>query len=146
MNLGWGPRPRLGQVDILNQMRETHFCRVSTAPVSELLSLRAYGRVLAHTDGAASRVDWTKIKLENGTLTMAAFRALGNHVVNTVKENIDAVVGSLRHRLNLNVLRDRISEHKRGYSFVKDPSTELGSAFLDLANSICAGLEHGLVT
>ena len=67
-------------------------------------------------------------------------------MVNTVKDNIDAVVGSLRHRLNLSVLRDRISEHKRGYSFVKDPSTELGSAFLDLANSICAGLEHGLVT
>jgi hypothetical protein len=150
VNLGWGPRPRLGQVDVLNRMRERHFCQGSTAPVRELLSLRAYGRVLARTDGPAFRVDWTddgtSIKWENGTLTMTALRALGNHVVNTVQVNIHAIVRSLRHRLNLSVLRDRISEHKRGYSFVQDPSNELGSAYLDLANRICAGPEHGLVT
>lgn len=118
--------------------------------MSELLTVRAYGRVLARTDGPAFRVDWTddgtSIKWENGSLTMTAFRALGNHVVNKVQENIDGIVGGLRHRLNLSVLRDRISEHKRGYSFVQDPSNELGSAYLDLANSICAGPEHGLVT
>jgi hypothetical protein len=149
-NLGWGPRPSLGQVDILNQMREQYLCQGSTAPVSELLSLRAYGRVLARKDGPAFRVDWTdggtSIKWEHGALTMTAFRALGHHAVRVVQENIDAIMGSFRPNLNLSVLRDRISEHNRGYSFVQDPTNGMKSRYLDLANSICAGPEHGLLT
>lgn len=56
-SLGWGPRPSLGQDKNLNEMREKYLCLGSPAPVSELLSLRAYGRVLARTDGPAFRVD-----------------------------------------------------------------------------------------
>jgi hypothetical protein len=54
-------------------------------------------------------------------------------------------MGNFRPKLNLSLLRDRISEHKHGYSFVQDPKNELRSSYLDLANDICALPEHGLM-
>lgn len=88
MSLGWGPRPSLGQDKILNEMRENYLCQGSSAPVSELLSLRAYGRVLARTDGPAFRIDWSddgaSMQWENGSLTMAEFCALGHRALSMV--------------------------------------------------------------
>lgn len=54
-------------------------------------------------------------------------------------------MGSFRPKLNLSLLRDRISEHKHGYSFIQDLKNETDSSYLDLANSICALPEHGLM-
>jgi hypothetical protein len=149
-NLNWGPRPSLGQDIILNQMREAFLCQGSSAPVSELLSLRAYGRVLARTDGSTFRVEWTddgsSVKWEDGSLTMTQFRALGHHALRLAEGTIDALVGKYRLGLNLSLLRDRISEHRRGYSFVQEPKNNISSAYLDLANKICADPESGLMT
>jgi len=149
-NLNWGPRPSLGQDIVMNQMREAFLCQGSSAPVSELLSLRAYGRVLARTDGSTFRVEWTddgsSVKWEDGSLTMTQFRALGHHAIRLAEGTIDALVGKYRPGLNLSLLQDRISEHRRGYSFVQEPKNDISSAYLDLANKIGADPERGLMT
>jgi hypothetical protein len=149
-NLNWGPRPGLGQDKLLNQMREAFLCQGSSAPVSELLSLRAYGRVLARTDGSAFRVEWTddgeSVKWEDGILTMNQFRALGRRALNLVQETIDELMGTFRPTINLNLLRDRISEHRHGCSFVQEPKNDISSAYLNLANRICADTQSGLMT
>lgn len=147
--LDWGPRPSLGQDKLLNQMREAFLCHGSSAPVSELLSLRAYGRVLARTDGSAFRVEWTddgeSVKWEDGILTMNQFRALGRHALNMVQETIGELMGTFRPTINLSLLRDRISEHRHGYSFVQEPKNDISSAYLNLANRICADTNSGLM-
>jgi hypothetical protein len=149
-NLNWGPRPSLGQDKLLNQMRETFLCQGSSAPVSELLSLRAYGRVLARTDGSAFRVEWTddgeSVKWEDGILTMNQFRALGRRALNLVQETIGELMGTFRPTINLSLLRDRISEHRHGYSFVQEPKNDISSAYLNLANRTCADTKRGLMT
>jgi hypothetical protein len=92
VSLGWGPRPSLGQDKVLNEMRENYLCLGSPAPASELLSLRAYDRVLARTDGPAFRVDWTddgtSMQWETGSLTMKDFCALGHRALSMVQESI----------------------------------------------------------
>lgn len=149
-NLDWGPRPSLGQDKLLNQMREAFLCQGSSAPVSELLSLRAYGRVLARTDGSTFRVEWTddgeSVKWEDGILTMNQFRALGYRALNLVQETIGEFMGAFRPTINLSLLRDRISEHRHGYSFVQEPKNDISSAYLNFANRICADTNSGLMT
>jgi hypothetical protein len=148
-HLSWRPRPRLGQDKILNKMREDFACQDSPAPLSELLSLRAYGRVLARTDGPAFRVDWAEdgssVKWDDGSLTMAAFRNLGHHAPSRVQDAIGTLMGEFRPNLNLSLLRNRISEQSHGYSFMHDPKNEISSAYMDLASKICTGMEHGLM-
>lgn len=149
-SLGWGPRPSLGQEKILNKMREKYLCQGSPAPAGELLSLRAYGRVLARTDGPVFRVDWAddgnSVEWEDGSLTMTDFCSLGHRALSMVQESIAAIMGRSRPKLNLSLLRDRISEQRHGYSFVQDPKNGTSSSYLDLADSICALPEHGLMT
>jgi hypothetical protein len=117
--LVWGPRPSLGQDKVLNEMRENYLCLGNPVPVSELLSLRSYGRVLIRTDGPAFRVDWTddgaSMQWENGSLIMMELYALGHRALSIVQKSIGIIMGSFRPRLNLSLLRDRISEHKHRY-------------------------------
>lgn len=148
--LGWGPRPRLGQDKLLNKMREEFLCQGSPAPLTELLSLRAYGRVLARTDGATFRVDWaedgTAVKWEDGSLAMTGFRGLGHHALSQAQEMIGPLMGEVRPSLNLSLLRDRISEQSHRYSFLYDTRNEVSSVYMELAREICARPEHGLMT
>jgi hypothetical protein len=149
-DISWGHRPSLHQDKALNKVREGFLCRGSAAPVGELLSLRAYGRVVARTDGPAFRVDWTddggSVKWEDGTLTMREFRALGHRALCLVQESLDALLVSFRPVLDLNVLCDRISNHTYAYSFVQDPRNNIDSAFLEYSETICADSNLGLVT
>jgi hypothetical protein len=105
---------------------------------------------MARTDGSAFRVEWTddgeSVKWEDGILTMDQFRALGRHALNLVQETIGELMGTFRPMMNLSLLRDRISEHRHGYSFVQEPKNDISSAYLDLANRICADTKRGLMT
>ncbi|KAK1950831.1 hypothetical protein LY78DRAFT_543274, partial [Colletotrichum sublineola] len=44
-------RPRHGQLEKLNAVRREKMCLASQAPLGELLSLRAYSRAVAQSDG-----------------------------------------------------------------------------------------------
>ncbi|KAM0724082.1 hypothetical protein Q7P37_000262 [Cladosporium fusiforme] len=90
--------------------------------------------------------DSSSVKWEDGSLTMTEFRALGHHALRLVQGTIDALMGKFRPALNLSLLRDRISEHKHGYSFVQEPKNDISSAYLNFANRICADPESGLMT
>ena len=55
-HVGWDARPRTGQLEKLNHVRERFMCLGSQAPLGELLSLRSYGRAFSRTDGPSFRV------------------------------------------------------------------------------------------
>lgn len=149
-DVGWGPRPSLHQDKALNKVREAFLCNGSAAPMGELLSLRAYGRVMARTDGPTFRVDWTDdgsgVKWEDGKMTMKEFRALGRRALHHVKESLDGLLAGFRPVLDLNVLHDRISNQTHAYSFVQDPRNNIDSAFLEYSEIICADPTFGLVS
>jgi hypothetical protein len=77
---------------------------------------------------------------------MDQFRALGRYALNLVQETIGELMGTFRPMMNLSLLRDRISEHRHGYLFVQEPKNDISSAYLDLANRICADTKRGLIT
>lgn len=148
--IGWNARQPSAQHKTLNKMREAFFCMGCPAPVGELISLRAYGRTVSRTDGPAFRVDWdddgSRIKWDEGEITMTEFRALGHRVVDMVDESITEFIGDFNPALDLEHLRDRISELKHGYSFVQDPSNDLSSAYIELSEKVCTDPQQGLMT
>jgi hypothetical protein len=56
--IGWTAWPRYGQLDLLNRVRRNKMCSGLQAPMSELLSLRSYGRAISRSDGPSFRVNW----------------------------------------------------------------------------------------
>jgi hypothetical protein len=167
--LGWHARPGFSQQKTLNRVREALLCQGSEAPVGELLSLRAYGRTVSRTDGPAFRVDWSRdgqnIRWDGGELSMADLRGIGHKAVALVNRFIAAklrgtgrkavvlvdrfmanIFGTLRPDLDMGTLRDKISEHKNGYSFVHDKTNGLDSIYLELFERVCANPVHSLMS
>jgi hypothetical protein len=148
--LGWSARPCVGQQKALNKVREAFLCQGSAAPVGELLSLRAYGRTVSRTDGPTFRVDWSSdgnsVKWDGGELSMERFKSVGHHVVDLINHSMGTIFGAFRPDVNLSMVRDRISEHKNGYSFVYDRANGLNLKHLELSERICADPVHGLTT
>lgn len=148
--LGWDVRPCLGQQKALNKVREAFLCQGSAAPVGELLSLRAYGRVVSRTDGPTFRVDWSNdgssVRWDGGELTMSHFRGIGHESLNLVHQSIRDLFGVRAPSLDLNSLQDRMSEHKNGYSFVHDNRNGLSHGYLEASEKVCADPVHNLMT
>jgi hypothetical protein len=148
--LGWDARPCLGQQSSLNRVREAFLCQGNAAPVGELLSLRAYGRVVSRTDGPTFRVEWShdgsSVRWDDGELSMADFRGIGHQATSLVRDCIEGVFGTGLPSLDLNVLHDRMSEHKNGYSFVHDSKNGLTHGYLEFSERVCADPVHSLMT
>jgi hypothetical protein len=148
--LGWDARPSLGQQGSLNKVREAFLCQGNAAPVGELLSLRAYGRTVSRTDGPTFRVEWShdgsNVRWDDGELSMADFRGIGHRATNLVRDCIDGLFGTALPSLDLNVLHDRMSEHKNGYSFVHDNKNGLTHGYLEFSERVCADPVHSLMT
>jgi hypothetical protein len=62
-----------------------------------------------------------------------------------VNRFIADIFGTLKPGLDMGALRDRISEHKNGYSFVHDKNG-LDSKYLELSERVCADPVHNLMT
>jgi hypothetical protein len=83
--LGWRSRPSEGHLKRLHQIRRKYTCIGCLTPIDEFISLRAYGRKIAPTDGPAFRVFWSEdgetVSFEGGSLRMEKFRGLGHHLL-----------------------------------------------------------------
>jgi hypothetical protein len=49
-------------------------------------------------------------------------------------------------KIDLEKLRDRLSNQDQGYSFVQDPANDLSSAYLDLSSRACLDPIGGLIS
>jgi hypothetical protein len=144
--LGWRARPGFSQQKTLDKAREAFLCQGSEAPVRELLSLRAYERTVSRTDGPAFRVDWSpdgqSVRWDDGELSMTDLRGIGHKAVALADRLIADMFGATRPDLDMGTLRDKILEHKNGYSFVHDKTNALDSKYLELSERVCADPVH----
>jgi hypothetical protein len=73
---------------------------------------------------------------------MAKPRGIGRKAVVLVDRFMADIFGTLRPDLDMGTLRDKISEHKNGYSFVHDKTNGLDSKYLELFERVCANPVH----
>jgi hypothetical protein len=63
-----------------------------------------------------------------------------------VNRFIADIFGTLQPGLDIGTLHDKISEHKNGYSFVREKNNGLDSKHLELSARVCADPVHNLMT
>jgi hypothetical protein len=76
---------------------------------------------------------------------MTDFRRLSRRAVDLAKQSIDSLLYSIQPLVELDKLRDKISDNTRGYSFVHDPLNGLRWAYLELSLRACLDHEGGLM-
>jgi hypothetical protein len=79
-------------------------------------------------------------------LLIEKFKSIGYYVVDLINHSIGTIFSTFRPNVDLSIVRDRISEHKNGYSFVYDRANGLDLKHLELSERICADPVHGLTT
>ena len=86
----WPQRPRHSQVLELNQLRQETLCYGVQAPVGEFLSLRAYGRSLANSEGAVFKFFWSddgrRVTWSGMQSTVDDFQRLGENVLDAATQ------------------------------------------------------------
>jgi hypothetical protein len=106
----WGARPRCGQLERLNPIRERFLCSGCQAAMGELLSLRAFGRASSRSDGPSFRVRWTededKVLWQDGQIDMDQFRRLSREVLESVEASVAHLMYGLTPRIRLESIKD----------------------------------------
>ncbi|PVH94161.1 hypothetical protein DM02DRAFT_200271 [Periconia macrospinosa] len=149
-HIGWEARPRHGQLNTLNRIRQEKMCLGSQAPMGELLSLRNYGRAFSRSDGPSFRVDWSEdgheVSWDDFCLSMAQFRQIGYSALESAASSCNRLMYGWQPRCDLEQIRDRLSNNAEGYSFVSDPANGLLEAYLELSRRACLATVDGLMT
>lgn len=123
--VGWEKRPRLGDLKLLNRVRERYMCLGCQSPLGEPLSLRNFGHSLSRSDGPSFRVGWSPhsqtVSWDDGRLSMNHFRELSKTAFDSATTCVERVTYVLKPRLQLHHIRDCMSNQRQGYSFMLDP-------------------------
>jgi hypothetical protein len=147
--LGWNARPSVDSVRLFNHTRRRYLCDDSSSPTGELLSLRTYGRAMRQSDGPSFRVHWTEdsetVCWDGGSLSMSQFRSLGRSASSSARSLLDKLLCGLRPSIELGTLRDRLSEHAEGYSFIQDPANHISTPDEEYCTRVCLDPKDGLM-
>jgi hypothetical protein len=149
-HVGWDARPRTGQLEKLNRIREQFMCLGSQAPLGELLSLRSYGRAFSRNDGPSFRVRWSDdgetVFWADGKLCLSEFRSFAQHSMDSADALLHEMMYGMRPRFDLSRFYDDMSVTKQGYSFVQDPRNNLAMKYLELSSQACLDSVNGLMS
>lgn len=77
---------------------------------------------------------------------MDQFCRLGCVALKSATASMAKLMYGLTPTIELESLRDRISNTARGYSFVQDPANGLRRAYLDLFAAACLDISNGLIS
>jgi hypothetical protein len=148
--LGWKARPRLGQIDILNETRKRILCLGSPAPMNELLSLRDYGRVISRSDGPSFRVTWSEdgqiVSWDNQHLSMSQFQQVGQDSLQATAAICSQLMYGWSPQIDLSQVHDDLSCNAAGYSFVTAPANGLVESYLEFSRRASLATVNGLTT
>jgi hypothetical protein len=125
-------------------------CYGCQSPVDELLSLRAYGRILSRKYGPSFRVHWSDdsetVTWGGGKLKIDQLRRLGSKAIESETNSLTRLMRGLKPTLQLENVRDRLSNYTQDYSFVHDSANKLDSGYLDLSSRACLDQTDGLMS
>lgn len=125
--VGIPARPRMGQLAILQSLRQEKMCDGCLSLLGEFLSLSAFGHALRQSEIPAFVFEWSDDGEEiscdgDQRLTMTAFRGLAQSVLQTAAQMSKRLMYNWEPPTpNFKNIRDRLSNPAAGYSFIIDP-------------------------
>jgi hypothetical protein len=147
--VGLPRRPQLGQLESLNKIRLECMVFGCLTPLGEFLSLRAFGRKQARSDTPSFLVRWSDdgstLFYDDTSISMENFRNFGHSLVLHAEALCDKLMFNWLPRVDLNRVRDEMSNTRQGYSFIQDPANDLSTAYLTLSTRACTAQGDGLL-
>lgn len=150
-SVGIPARPRLGQLQRLNETRHHIMCDGTASPLGELLSLLAYGCSLRRCTIPSFCFEWSDDGQEiswdgDNQLTMDAFRGLSRSILHAASQCCRRLLFDWEPDITgMGQIRDRLSDVRLGYSFLSDPANRLGDRYLMLVERACLSSMRGLL-
>ncbi|KAH7231629.1 uncharacterized protein BKA55DRAFT_712855, partial [Fusarium redolens] len=147
-SVGIPRRLHVDQLDQLNSIREKYMIAGTQYSFAEMVSLRDFGRNIAHTEPPSLLFSWSDdgetIRCGDFQLTMDKFRQVPDYFISQAEEICDKLMFDLKPEIDLTTIKDDMANSSSGYSFVKHPANDLDKAYLDLLYSAYASRESKL--
>ncbi|KFA53315.1 hypothetical protein S40293_10275 [Stachybotrys chartarum IBT 40293] len=134
----------------LEIVRKKHMILGAQSPFEEMLSLRAYGRVIARSDAPAFLFRWsddlqTVFGQDTFQITTEDFRRLPRYFINQAEEICNDMMFDWRPIIDLGKIKDDMTNTATGFSFVRHPDNGLQAAYLQLLNIARTAGTRGLL-
>ncbi|EXK23421.1 hypothetical protein FOMG_19799 [Fusarium oxysporum f. sp. melonis 26406] len=143
--IGIPRRPYVNQLDQLNSIREKYMIAGTQHPLTEMISLRGFGRNIARTEPPSILFSWSDdgeiIRYGDFQLTMDKFQQIPDYFISRGEEICDKLIFDIKPDIGLAAMKDDMVNMSSGYSFVKHPANDLDKAYLDLLYSAYASRE-----
>ncbi|KAH7014618.1 LOW QUALITY PROTEIN: uncharacterized protein B0I36DRAFT_378241 [Microdochium trichocladiopsis] len=115
-------------IGIPRRPRHRQFERLDTSmtPLTEMLSLRDYGRVIARTDTPSFFLHWSD-----------DLQTLSEHFIGHAEERCEQLMLGLQVDVHLERVKDDLVNAKDGFSFISHPHNKLSHAYAQLLKQAC---------
>lgn len=104
---------------------------------------------MAHTDGPTIQFHWSDdgqhISYGDHTLSMTQFRGLSHRLIERCGQLCQTLMYDWQPPVQLDQVRDDMSNIQRGFSFIHYPANKLSTAYLELFRRACSAPDHGLM-
>jgi hypothetical protein len=131
----------------IRRIRSTYMVIGRNYPLSELWSLRNFGRVIHHTEPPRAQVKWSvdkqEVGMDNGRITMPAFRGWVQSHMQRTYNNLQSLLRGfapasmdLTRPFNLNDIRDRHVNHDHQYRFRNEPLNGLKDRWIEFSRHL----------
>lgn len=135
-------RPIADQLTRLQAICERYTVMGAESALTELVSLRNFGFVIGRSEAPAFILHWSEDREtvtcgDKLALTMDGFRGLINYFISQAEELCSKLLYGLQVDIDINKLKDDISNKTPGHSFVRHPENKLEEAWKILLGRIC---------
>jgi antitoxin component of RelBE/YafQ-DinJ toxin-antitoxin module len=119
------------------EIRPTYLQRGSLSPMGYLIERLQHGRAIAKREGPRTNISWS---LDGQTLDVAGSRISMHdfrHTIHCLLARLEKVTQDLMFdwwpKVDLNTLKEDLSKHRPGYSFLQEPVNQLQTSFKHLS-------------
>lgn len=119
------------------EIRPTYLQRGSLSPMGYLIERLQHGRAIAKREGPRTSLSWS---LDGQTLDIAGYRISMHefrHTIHCLLARLEKITRDLMFdwwpKVDLNTLKEDLSRHRPGYSFLQEPANQLQTSFKHLS-------------
>jgi hypothetical protein len=121
------------QARLCAEIRPQYLQRGSLSPVGYLIERLQHGRAIARREGARTNIAWSlngeQLEIGGFKITMGELRLTVHHLLQRLdKDSRQLMLGAVPH-CPLSSIKDDISKHLPGYSFLQEPANQMQDSF-----------------
>ena len=135
LRIPWPDRTSYGDQAkrLRDQIRPKYLQRGSLSPIGYLIERLQHGRAIARREGPRTNITWSldgqTLGIAGSQIQMHQFRRTIHYVIARAQQQAEDLLFDWWPDIKLETIRDNLSTHRLGYSFLADPENKLQTSF-----------------